>query len=96
MRKIKVNKFSAEWCGPCKVMGKTFDKVKELPEFNDVEFNEYDVDDDSSADLVQKFQIRNIPAIIICDENNEQLGKIVGVVNESLLVQAINDNRNNE
>lgn len=90
MRKIKVNKFSAEWCGPCKVMGKTFDKVKELPEFS-----EYDVDDDSSADLVQKFQIRNIPTIIICDENNEQLGKIVGVVNESLLVQAINDNRNN-
>ena len=95
MRKFKVNKFSAEWCGPCKVMGKTFDKVKELPEFNDVEFSEYDVDDDSSADLVQKFQIRNIPTIIICDENNEQLGKIVGVVNESLLVQAINDNRNN-
>ena len=76
-------------------MGKTFDKVKELQEFNDVEFNEYDVDDESSADLVQKFQIRNIPTIIICDENNEQLGKIVGVVNESLLVQAINDNRNN-
>lgn len=95
MRKIKVNKFSAEWCGPCKVMGKTFDKVKELQEFNDVEFNEYDVDDESSADLVQKFQIRNIPTIIICDENNEQLGKIVGVVNESLLVQAINGNRNN-
>ena len=94
MRKIKVNKFSAEWCVPCKVMGKTFDKVKELPEFNDVEFSEYDVDDDSSADLVQKFQIRNIPTIIICDENNEQLGKIVGIVNESLLVQAINDNRN--
>ena len=95
MRKIKVIKFSAQWCGPCKVMGKTFDKVKELQEFNDVEFNEYDVDDESSADLVQKFQIRNIPTIIICDENNEQLGKIVGVVNESLLVQAINYNRNN-
>lgn len=94
MKKIKVNKFSAEWCRPCKVMGKTFDKIKELTEFNDVEFNEYDVDDDSSADLVQKFQIRNIPTIIICDENNEQLGKIVGIVNESLLVQAINDNRN--
>lgn len=95
MKKIKVNKFSAEWCEPCKVMGKTFEKIKELTEFKDVEFNEYDVDDDSSADLVQKFQIRNIPTIIICDENNEQLGKIVGVVNESLLVQAINDNRNN-
>ena len=94
MKKIKVNKFSAEWCEPCKVMGKTFEKIKELTEFKDVEFNEYDVDDDSSADLVQKFQIRNIPTIIICDENNEQLGKIVGVVNESLLVQAINDNRN--
>lgn len=95
MKKIKINKFSADWCGPCKVMGKIFNRIKELPEFNDVEFNEYDVDDELNDELIQKFHIQSIPAIIICDENNEQLSKIVGLINEESLVQAINDFRYN-
>ena len=38
-------KFSAEWCGPCKLLDKTFDAVKkENPSIN---IQKYDIDDKS-------------------------------------------------
>lgn len=91
MKKIIVNKFSATWCGPCRVMKKTVDKVKEMEEFKEVTFNEYDVDEDSSLDLVNKFSIKSLPTLIICDENNEEIGKIIGNVTEAFLVQSLKD-----
>ncbi len=89
MKKIKVNKFSAEWCGPCRVMSPIFKKIQQLPEFKDVEFNDYDVDEVDNADIVTQFQIRNLPTIVITDENNVALTRIVGSTTEHDLVETI-------
>lgn len=90
MAKIIINKFSASWCGPCQVMKKTFRKVMKTEEFKDFEFRELDVDDDNVSDLIDKFGIRSVPTIVICDENNEQIGRINGNVQEDQIVQELN------
>lgn len=89
MKKIKVNKFSAEWCGPCRVISPIFKKIQQLQEFKDVEFNDYDVDEVDNADIVTQFQIRNLPTIVITDENNVALTRIVGSTTEHDLVETI-------
>ena len=35
---MKILKFSASWCGPCRVFANTFKKVSEMEEYKDIEF----------------------------------------------------------
>lgn len=52
--------FAAEWCGPCKVLGKTLDEVSK--EYPDIDF--YKVNIDESFELSQYFKIRSIPQVL--------------------------------
>lgn len=87
----KIIKFSATWCMPCKVFATTFHKVTER--FKDsFEFLELDVEDENSLDLVEKFQIKSLPTVIVTDENNDEIGRIVGNISEQSFAQIIEDN----
>lgn len=70
----KIIKFGADWCGPCKVLN------KKLEDFTDCEVVKYDVDE-VEDDLLQKYQIRNIPVTILVDENENEIQRWVGVFN---------------
>ena len=85
-------KFSASWCGPCKVYAKTFERVENMDDFKDVEFKVYDVDSDEGEDLAIKYQVRSVPTTIILDDNGNVTGRINGNVQESILVKALKDN----
>ena len=41
---MKVIKFYAEWCGPCKAYGPTFDKVANDPANSKIDFDSIDID----------------------------------------------------
>jgi thioredoxin 1 len=86
---MKIIKFSAEWCGPCKVLAPVFHNVSELEEFKDITFEEVDVDDEEKADLISEMKIRNVPTIIFLNEYNEPIKRIVGSTTEQNLVQLI-------
>ena len=52
---------SASWCGPCKVLGKTVDKIKvDHPELVD-KITKIDIDEDQ--DLAQRFSVMSIPTL---------------------------------
>lgn len=85
-------KFSAQWCAPCKVYAKTFERVEKMDDFKNVEFKVYDVDSDEGEDLAIKYQIRSVPTTIILDDNENVIGRIQGNVQESVLVKALKDN----
>lgn len=73
--------FSAEWCGPCKMLAPMLDEVAE--EITDVDF--YNVDVDENPDLARKFRIMNIPAVLAF-KNGEVVDTSVGLVpKESML-----------
>jgi thiol-disulfide isomerase/thioredoxin len=69
-----------------------FEKVKERNEFAQIEFVSYDIEEDEDGiELVEKYNIKNIPTIVIVDGNNNPMKKIIGLVQEDELVKIIRD-----
>lgn len=86
----KVIKFGALWCNPCKLMHPVFEKISEKLSTDKLSFSEIDVDDDTE-DLSSKYGIRNIPAILVIDEDDKVLGRFVGAMSEESLEEKIKD-----
>jgi thioredoxin 1 len=84
---LEVKKFSASWCGPCKILAPTFNEVKNS--FSGVSFNEYDVDD--SADVASQFGIRSVPTVVLVKDGKE-IKRIVGAQSKMVYENAINEN----
>lgn len=56
----KVLRFTASWCGPCKMLAKTLEEVDtKLP--IDV------IDIDEKSDLAVQFGIRSVPTLVLVD-----------------------------
>jgi thioredoxin 1 len=55
--------FSADWCGPCKMLTPTLETITEFPV--------YKVDADSEAQLCIEYGVRSIPTIISFKEGKE-------------------------
>jgi thioredoxin 1 len=66
--------FSAEWCGPCKMLAPIIDELS-----NEVQGNAkvFKVDVDQSRDVAQKYNIMNVPTVIIF-KNGEVVDKSIG------------------
>ena len=60
----KVYKFSATWCGPCKMLSKTLSTIE-----SPLEIQEIDVD--QNQELAQQFRIRGVPTLVIMDGDTE-------------------------
>ena len=59
----KVIKFYADWCGPCRVYSKAWDKVvKELEGV--VEFQEVNIEEDTSG-LAAEYKVEGIPHTVV-------------------------------
>jgi thioredoxin 1 len=72
---MKILKFYAEWCNPCKVLANNIDKFKEShPE---IEFVSINVEEDE--DLAEKYGIRNLPVLVKLD-NGSEVSRNVGIL----------------
>lgn len=65
---VKVKRFTAAWCGPCKVLAPIFTELQQ--DFSDVIFETIDVDQDKQQ--TAEYFITGVPTVII-----EQDGKAV-------------------
>lgn len=70
---MKVLKFAAEWCGPCKMLSKT------LEDYNgDVEVQEIDIDADQEVAI--RYGIRGVPTLVLLDDNGSELRRKSGMM----------------
>lgn len=91
MKVTKILKFGATWCQPCRILSPIFHKVSNMNEFKDIDFYDLDIDDLENRELVENYQIRNVPTVIAVDENNEVVRKIVGAVPEYQFVAMLKE-----
>lgn len=79
---MKVFKFYADWCGPCKAMSQI---IKNAGDKITAEI--VDVNIDENLALAQDFKIRSVPTMVIVDENEYELKRQVGAMNEAQLLE---------
>lgn len=84
---LKVIKFSASWCHPCKTYEPIFDKVQDKMKNENLEFVKCDVDQEDT--MVEKYVIRNVPTTVI-ESDGKIVKRVSGVIKEEELESLIN------
>jgi len=86
---MKLLKFGAEWCAPCKTM------EERLKDFTGCEVKHYDVDSDDTEtlELIEKFRIRSVPTMILEDDNGDILHTWYGSISVSQITDEINNHK---
>lgn len=94
---MNIIKFSAQWCHPCKIMKPIFEEVSKEEQNKNFNFVEVDIEgediikpfDITPNDLCEKFKIRNIPTIVITDDNLNELNRFTGGMDKNKLMEFI-------
>ena len=80
-----VVKFGAQWCNPCKDMDKILERIEPL--YPNINFVHVDVEE--SDDLVQMFQISNVPTTMFINSDGENFVRKVGLMHEKAIIAEI-------
>ena len=74
--------FSADWCGPCKMLGPVMNEVSQM-----VPVQKINVDKDS--DMAQRYNVRNIPTVVLVNGDAE-VTRFIGVNPKQVYLDAVN------
>jgi thioredoxin 1 len=79
---MKLLKFYADWCGPCKALSMVIESAKDRI---DIPIEEINIETD--MDSAVKYGIRSVPVMILVDESGNEIKRKVGSLNENELFQ---------
>lgn len=71
---MKILKFAAEWCGPCKMLSATIEKYYK----GDVQIENIDIDE--SQEVAIRYNIRGVPTLVLLDDNGVELRRKSGMM----------------
>ena len=80
---MKVLRFTASWCQPCKGLAMTLADIEtNIP----IEV----IDIDQSTDIPMFYGVRGVPTLIKLDENNTEVGRLTGMQTKEKLTEFLN------
>jgi thioredoxin 1 len=82
---IKVKRFTATWCGPCKTLAPVFEQIQ--TSFPDVTFETIDVDENREA--AQENFVTSIPTVIF-EKDGLAKQRFTGAQPKSVYIDTIN------
>jgi len=89
-KKLKVYDFYSRWCLPCQEVGKIIDRLEEV--FPDIQFEQIDIMEPQNKKLVEEYDIKSVPTIMIVKESKSLLRvKITEVVSYTNLKKILGD-----
>lgn len=71
---MKVIKFAASWCGPCKMLSKVLEDYT-----GDVQIEEVDID--SNQQMAINFGVRGVPTCVLVNDEGGEVARKVGMMN---------------
>lgn len=81
---MKLLKFYATWCGPCKglsmVINGASDKISVPIE---------DIDIDSNMELAKQYNVRGVPLMVLVNDDGSEVRRLSGMVDEKKLLEFI-------
>jgi len=82
---MKVYKFYAEWCAPCKMLSKV---IKDAGDKVTAEIVDINIDEQMNTAI--KFNVRSVPAMVVVDDQENEIKRLNGYVNEEKLLEFLN------
>jgi thioredoxin-like negative regulator of GroEL len=86
---MKLLKFEAEWCGPCKVFSKTWNSFTSKNPAIEYEV----VDVDKNPEIASKYGVKGIP-MVLAVKGDRVVGSLSGVQTEPALKLLVTVSRN--
>ena len=77
--------FSAPWCGPCKLMSPLIESMEKQGK---IVVRKVNVDYD--ATLPTKYNVKNVPTLILTDLNGTEISRKVGQMSEQQILDFYN------
>jgi thioredoxin 1 len=71
---MKFYRFTAKWCGPCKVLADLLDREELTSHFTVI-----DVDSLEGEELSRKYGITALPTLMSVDEDGKEVSRKVGI-----------------
>ena len=79
---MKLLKFYADWCGPCKGLSMVINGAKDKI---DIAIEEYDIDNEMK--MAQEHKVRSVPTMVLVDDTGKEIRRQVGMVTEEKLLE---------
>lgn len=79
---MKILKFTASWCSPCKMLSKVFEDIDStsIPEVQSI-------DTDQEYQLSQKYNVRGVPTLVLIDDEGKELKRMSGYQNKEKILE---------
>lgn len=85
---MKLIKFGASWCMPCKNLESRLNKL-------DLTIDLFSYDVEEEIDLTEEWKIRNVPTVILVDDNGHEVKRWVGNFEPNVELKAFIKNETN-
>lgn len=79
---MKLLKFQATWCQPCKMLSRIMQDASDK-----ITIPVEEIDIDQNMDMAVQFQVRGVPTLVVVDDEGKEVKRVSGMMTEDKLME---------